>query len=127
MPVTSVRLPVLAHGTPVTGLKGTKHNDPADLNITPASVTTYLTTPCGSALMPTLPAEVAPLGFSGLTKAKSPISDLTASQLKSNLVVSLKNRIAFPSKPFMSASTLLFFDPASTMDEINIPSVVFWK
>ena len=30
------------------GLNETKHNDPADLNITPASVTIYLTTPAGS-------------------------------------------------------------------------------
>ena len=53
-PLHRLRLPGLEHGTPVpAGLKGAKHNDPADLNITPASVTAYLTTPCGSALMPT--------------------------------------------------------------------------
>ena len=43
------------------------------------------------------------------------------------LVVSFKKNNKLPSKPVISASVLTFLEPALTIEEINIPSVVFWN
>ena len=52
-------------------------------------------------------------------------SNSAFNKVTSILVVSFKNKIILPSKPLTSASVLTFFEPAFTIDEINIPSVVF--
>ena len=65
--------------------------------------------------------------LTGLIKLNEVISVSTFSHVKSILVVSFIKNNKLPSKPVISASVLTFLEPALTIEEISIPSVVFWN
>ena len=53
---------------------------------------------------------------------------ITAQEIEEVVVTATKQEKSVQDIPVsISASVLTFLDPAFTMDEINMPSVVFWK
>ena len=121
--------------SPTNALKGTVHKNPAILYINPASVAPTANVPPASKTADRPPPSaagksalaVAPFMLVGLIRLNDVISVSVFNHVISILVVSFKKKTKLPSNPLISASVLTFLEPAFTIEEINIPSVVFWK